>query len=53
MRQDFVISGCKRLGRTALKQVGCVAKPDTILAWYRKLIARLTVSNLPSVRIIS
>ena len=30
----------KRLGRSALQQVACVAKPDTILAWYRRLIAR-------------
>jgi hypothetical protein len=30
----------KRLGRKALSQVACVAKPDTILAWYRKLITR-------------
>jgi putative transposase len=30
----------KRLGRTALQQVACIAKPDTILAWYRRLIAR-------------
>ena len=30
----------KRLGRTSLQQVACVAKPDTILAWYRRLIAR-------------
>ena len=30
----------KGLGRTALQQVACVAKPDTILAWYRRLIAR-------------
>src|SRR6187397_1079912 len=30
----------KRPGRTALQQVACVAKPDTILAWYRRLIAR-------------
>ena len=30
----------KRLGRTALQQVACVAKPDTILAWYWRLIAR-------------
>ena len=30
----------KRLGRKALAQVTCVAKPDTILAWYRRLIAR-------------
>src|ERR1019366_6068040 len=26
--------------RTALQQVACVAQPDTILAWYRRLIAR-------------
>src|ERR1700694_1294375 len=30
----------KRLGRKALVQVARVAKPDTILAWYRKLVAR-------------
>src|SRR3954469_13291935 len=30
----------KRLGRAALQQVACVANPDTILAWYRQLIAR-------------
>src|SRR5688572_4648918 len=30
----------KRLGRKALKHVACVAKPDTILAWYRRLIAQ-------------
>src|SRR6266850_6961576 len=30
----------KRLGRKALEQVTCVAKPDTILGWYRRLIAR-------------
>src|SRR5215471_16531347 len=30
----------KRLGRKALAQVASVAKPDTILAWYRKLIAQ-------------
>jgi len=29
----------KRLGRTQLAEVACVAKPDTILAWYRRLIA--------------
>src|SRR5262245_62509220 len=27
-------------GRTQLAEVACVAKPDTILAWYRRLIAR-------------
>ena len=30
----------KRLGRKALSQIACVAKPDTILAWYRRLIAQ-------------
>src|SRR6266567_1078623 len=30
----------KRLGRKALHQVACVAKPDTILRWYRKLVAQ-------------
>src|SRR5215831_4431486 len=30
----------KRLGRKALAEVARVAKPDTILEWYRKLIAR-------------
>jgi len=27
----------KPLGRTSLGHVACVAKPDTILAWYRRL----------------
>src|SRR5262249_32421443 len=30
----------KRVGRKALGKVACVAKPDTILTWYRWLIAR-------------
>jgi putative transposase len=30
----------KRLARKRLKQVACTAKPDTILAWYRRLIAQ-------------
>src|ERR1700690_4060444 len=30
----------KRLGRRGLEQVAGVAQPDTILAWYRRLIAR-------------
>src|SRR6185295_14575658 len=29
----------RRLGRKALANAACVAKPDTILAWYRKLVA--------------
>src|ERR1700733_7088960 len=30
----------KRLGRRALREVAGVAKPDTILAWYRRLVAQ-------------
>jgi putative transposase len=30
----------KRLGRKALRDVACVAKPDTILGWYRRLVAQ-------------
>jgi putative transposase len=30
----------KRFGRGQLAEVACVAKPETILAWYRRLIAR-------------
>ncbi|MGD0009957.1 MAG: hypothetical protein ABSE93_15595 [Terriglobia bacterium] len=30
----------KRLGRRGLEQVAGAGKPDTILAWYRRLIAR-------------
>jgi putative transposase len=30
----------RRLGRKALRGVACVAKPDTILAWYRRLVAK-------------
>src|SRR5947207_5855882 len=30
----------RRLGRKALAEVATVAKPETILAWYRKLVAR-------------
>src|SRR5712691_7403770 len=29
----------KRLGRKVLGEVACIAKPDTILVWYRKLVA--------------
>jgi hypothetical protein len=28
-----------RLGRKALDEVATIARPDTILAWYRKLVA--------------
>src|ERR1700681_3238174 len=30
----------KRLGRKALREIACIAKPDTILAWYRRLVAQ-------------
>jgi len=30
----------KRLGRKALQDVARVAKPDTLLAWYRRLVAQ-------------
>jgi hypothetical protein len=30
----------KRLGRKALKEVSRVAKPDTLLDWYRRLVAQ-------------
>jgi hypothetical protein len=40
----------KRLGRKALREVACVAKPDTILAWYRRLVAKsLMVQNTGSI----
>jgi len=29
----------KRLGRKALQEIACIAQPDTILAWYRELVA--------------
>src|ERR1700733_6764800 len=36
----------KRLGRSALQQVACLAKPDTILAWHRRpLPANSTAPN--------
>src|SRR5215472_13702657 len=38
----------KGLGRKALAQVASVAKPDIILAWYRKLIAREAQSVVAS-----
>ncbi len=30
----------KRPGRKALREVACVAKPNTILGWYRRLVAQ-------------
>src|SRR5215469_6900835 len=30
----------KRLGRKALKDIARVSKPDTLLAWYRRLVAQ-------------
>jgi hypothetical protein len=37
-RRTLAESG-KRLGRKYLSEVACVAKPETILDWYRRLIA--------------
>jgi hypothetical protein len=36
----------KQLGRRALREVACVTKPDTILAWHRRLIAQKIVYAL-------
>jgi putative transposase len=30
----------QRLGRKALQEIACIVKPDTILLWYRKLVAQ-------------
>ena len=30
----------KRLGRRALREIGCIVQPDTVLRWYRDLIAK-------------
>ena len=30
----------ERLGRKALREVACVAKPDTILGWYLRLVSQ-------------
>jgi len=41
----------KRLGLKALREVACVAKPDTILAWYRRLVAQSSmVPNIDGIR---
>ena len=41
----------KRLGRKALRAVACVAQPDTVLAWYRRLVAKkFDGSNSGSIR---
>jgi putative transposase len=38
-RSTLAVLG-KRLGRRGLKSVATAAKPDTILAWFRKLVAQ-------------
>jgi len=35
----------KRLGKKALEEVATIVKPDTILAWHRKLIARSSTAR--------
>jgi putative transposase len=37
--RSTLVEIAKRLGRKALKDIACVAKPDTILGWYRRLVA--------------
>ena len=37
---NFLTQRGHRLGRKVLGEVANVARPDTILAWYRKLVAR-------------
>jgi putative transposase len=39
-QRSMLVEIGKRLGRKALQQIACVARPDTILAWYRRLIAQ-------------
>ena len=34
----------RRLGRKALAQVACAAKPDTILGWYRNSLPRSSIA---------
>ena len=38
-RRRLAIKG-KHLGRKVLNQIACIVTPDTILRWYRQLIAR-------------
>ena len=37
-RRRLAVKG-KALGRKLLREVACIVAPDTILAWYRKLVA--------------
>jgi hypothetical protein len=39
----------QRRGRKALEELAAVAKPDTLLAWYRKLIANKFDGSRPSI----
>jgi hypothetical protein len=38
-----------RLGRKALREVASVAKPDTILAWFRRLVTQVQRPQAPAV----
>ena len=40
-----------RLRRKALEELAAVAKPDTLLAWYRKLIANMYLANWYGVKV--
>jgi hypothetical protein len=37
----------EKLGRKALKGVATIVTPDTILAWYRRLVAKKYTSSKP------
>jgi putative transposase len=37
-----------RRGRKVLAEVATVARPDTILAWYRKLVDRAAMGHFPT-----
>jgi len=39
-QQRRLASRAKALGRRTLAKLGCILTPDTLLRWYRKLIAR-------------
>ncbi len=43
-RRRLSIKG-KTLGRKMLSQVTCIVTPDTILRWYRKLIAQVAFGS--------